>query len=109
MVGGGGSFLPGHLGSTYYADQLATVPVNSDGKFSWLGATAANVRLHLSGGTWKVMDAESRNGVRVNGEPYAQIGLRHGDVLEIGHLRFAFVEPNKAFKLPSEASRRFER
>ena len=27
MVGGGGSFLPGHLGSTLYAEQLATVPV----------------------------------------------------------------------------------
>ena len=27
VVGGGGSFLPGHLGSTYYAEQLATVPV----------------------------------------------------------------------------------
>jgi acetyl/propionyl-CoA carboxylase alpha subunit/acetyl-CoA carboxylase carboxyltransferase component len=27
VVGGGGSFLPSHLGSTYYADQLATVPV----------------------------------------------------------------------------------
>jgi acetyl/propionyl-CoA carboxylase alpha subunit/acetyl-CoA carboxylase carboxyltransferase component len=27
VVGGGGSFLPGHLGSSYYADQLTTVPV----------------------------------------------------------------------------------
>lgn len=57
-------------------------------------------RLHLEGGTWKVMDAESRNGVRVNGEPYASIGLRHGDVLEIGHLRFSFVEAGKPFKMP---------
>jgi tetratricopeptide (TPR) repeat protein len=48
------------------------------------------------------MDAESRNGVRVNGEPYATIGLRHGDVLEIGHLRFAFVAAGQAFKLPAE-------
>ena len=59
-------------------------------------------RLHLDAGTWKVMDAESRNGVRVNGDPYAAIGLRHGDVLEIGHLRFAFAEHGKPFKLPSE-------
>ena len=59
-------------------------------------------RLHLDAGTWKVMDAESRNGVRVNGDPYAAIGLRHGDVLEIGHLRFAFAEPGKPFKLPAE-------
>jgi acetyl/propionyl-CoA carboxylase alpha subunit/acetyl-CoA carboxylase carboxyltransferase component len=27
VSGGGGSFLPGHLGSTLYAEQLATVPV----------------------------------------------------------------------------------
>ena len=59
-------------------------------------------RLHVENSTWKVMDAESRNGVRVNGEPYAAIGLRHGDVLEIGHLRFAFVEQGKPFKLPAE-------
>ena len=61
-----------------------------------------HLRLHLDNGTWKVMDAESRNGVRVNGEPYAQIGLRHGDVLEVGHLRYAFVEPGRAFQLPPE-------
>ena len=59
-------------------------------------------RLHLDAGTWKVMDATSRNGVRVNGEPYVAIGLRHGDVLEIGHLRFAFTEQGKPFKLPAE-------
>jgi ABC transport system ATP-binding/permease protein len=59
-------------------------------------------RLHLEEGSWKVMDAESRNGVRVNGEPYATIGLRHGDVLEIGHLRFAFVAAGQPFKLPAE-------
>lgn len=61
-----------------------------------------HLRLHLENGSWKVMDAESRNGVRVNGDPYAQIGLRHGDVLEIGHLRFAFVERGRAFQLPPE-------
>lgn len=61
-------------------------------------------RLHLDGGTWKIMDAESRNGVRVNGEPYAAIGLRHGDVLEIGHLKFAFVAPGQSYKLAPERS-----
>src|SRR5205085_179723 len=61
-----------------------------------------HLRLHFDKGTWKVMDAESRNGVRVNGEPYAQIGLRHGDVLEVGHLRYAFVEAGRPFQLPPE-------
>ena len=27
VAGGGGSFLPGHLGSTLYTEQLCTVPV----------------------------------------------------------------------------------
>jgi pSer/pThr/pTyr-binding forkhead associated (FHA) protein len=59
-------------------------------------------RLWLDNRIWKVLDAESRNGVRVNGEPYAAIGLRHGDVLEIGHVRFAFVSPGHVYKLPPE-------
>lgn len=59
-------------------------------------------RLHLEGVTWKVMDAESRNGVRVNGEPYATIGLRHGDTIEIGHLNFMFVAPGHTVSLPPE-------
>ncbi len=61
-----------------------------------------HLRLHIDNGIWKVMDSESRNGVRVNGETYAQIGLRHGDTLEIGHLRFAFVEPGRGFQPPPE-------
>src|SRR5437879_2418306 len=61
-----------------------------------------HLRLHLDNGTWKVMAAESRNGVRVNGEPYAQIGLRPGHVVEVGHLRYAFVERGRAFHLPPE-------
>ena len=48
------------------------------------------------------MDAESRNGVRVNGEPYATIGLRHGDTIEIGHLNFMFVAPGHTVSLPPE-------
>jgi pSer/pThr/pTyr-binding forkhead associated (FHA) protein len=59
-------------------------------------------RLRLENGSWKVMDAESRNGVRVNGEPYAAIALRHGDLLEMGHLRFVFVAAGQPFKLPHE-------
>ena len=61
-------------------------------------------RLHVEGDSWKVMDAESRNGVRVNGEPYAAIGLRNGDIVEVGHLRFLFVVPGAAVILPPEDS-----
>jgi len=57
-------------------------------------------RLSLENDAWKVMDAESRNGIRVNGEPYAAIGVRSGDTVELGHLKFAFVGPGQAFTLP---------
>lgn len=61
-------------------------------------------RLHLEGESWKVMDAESRNGVRVNDEPYASIALRNGDVLEIGHLKFMFTAPGQVPVLPPESA-----
>ncbi len=60
-------------------------------------------RLHLEGASWKVMDAESKNGVRVNDEPYAAIALRNGDVLEIGHLKFIFAAPGQMVVLPAES------
>jgi pSer/pThr/pTyr-binding forkhead associated (FHA) protein/tetratricopeptide (TPR) repeat protein len=60
-------------------------------------------RLHLEGESWKVMDAESKNGVRVNDEPYAAIALRNGDVLEIGHLKFMFASPGQMVVLPAES------
>ena len=57
-------------------------------------------RLSLESDAWKVLDAESRNGVRVNNEPYATIGVHHGDTVELGHLKFAFVGPGQPFTLP---------
>ena len=61
-------------------------------------------RLHLEGESWKVMDAESKNGVRVNDEPYAAIALRNGDVLEIGHLKFIFAAPGQMVLLPADGA-----
>src|SRR6202040_1609008 len=42
------------------------------------------------------------NGVRVKGESYAQIGLRHGGTVEVGHLGFAFGEPHRPVRVPPE-------
>ncbi|HEY5675714.1 MAG TPA: FHA domain-containing protein, partial [Myxococcales bacterium] len=61
-----------------------------------------HLRLHLVGGEWKVLDAEARNGVRVNGESRPGIALRHGDVMEIGYLRFAFADAGRDLELPRE-------
>lgn len=44
---------------------------------------------------WKVIDLQSANGVKVNGEQYAESVVKPGDVLELGHLKFKFLAPGE--------------
>lgn len=55
-------------------------------------------------GEWRVIDMQSANGLMVNGEPYAQVTLRPGDVLELGHVKLKFVGPDDEVAIPSSAS-----
>lgn len=55
-------------------------------------------------GEWKVIDLQSANGLMVNGEPYAQVTLRPGDVLELGHLKLKFVGPGEPSTITSSSS-----
>ncbi len=48
-------------------------------------------------GEWRVIDMQSANGLMVNGEPYAQVTLRSGDVIELGHVKMKFVGPGESF------------
>lgn len=48
-------------------------------------------------GLWSVIDLQSANGVRVNGEAYGVAPLRYGDTLELGHVKFRFVAPGEKF------------
>lgn len=50
-------------------------------------------------GEWKVIDMQSANGLMVNGESYAQVTLRIGDVLELGHVKMKFVAAGDAVTL----------
>ncbi len=63
----------------------------------------SHCRLALVGGGWKVIDAESRHGVKVNGEPYAASPLHHGDLLDVGPVRLVFALHDKPVSLPPEA------
>lgn len=51
-------------------------------------------------GEWRVIDLQSANGLMVNGEPYAQVTLRYGDVIELGHVKIQFVGPGEAAAAP---------
>ncbi|RAL22322.1 hypothetical protein DL240_10760 [Lujinxingia litoralis] len=54
-------------------------------------------------GAYKIVDLNSKNGVKVSGETYRATHLKRGDVIELGHVKFRFVEPgeNYVFTPPS--------
>ena len=47
-------------------------------------------------GEWRVIDLQSANGLMVNSEPYSQVTLRYGDVIELGHVKIQFVGPGES-------------
>lgn len=49
-------------------------------------------------GEWRVIDMQSANGLLVNGEPYAQVTVRSGDVIELGHVKLKFLGPGETYK-----------
>jgi ABC transport system ATP-binding/permease protein len=55
-------------------------------------------------GEWRVIDLQSANGLMVNGEPYAQVTLRPGDILELGHVKLQFVAAGEAATAPAITS-----
>ena len=56
--------------------------------------------------TYKIVDLNSKNGVKVSGESYRATHLKRGDVVELGHVKFRFVEPgeNYVFTPPAAES-----
>jgi hypothetical protein len=45
------------------------------------------------GDRYTIVDLQSANGVRVNGDDYERIELNPGDVVELGHVKMRFVGP----------------
>ncbi|MBK9033877.1 MAG: FHA domain-containing protein [Myxococcales bacterium] len=54
-------------------------------------------------GRYTIMDLQSSNGVRVNGEDYGKVELRRGDTIDLGHVRFRFVEAGEDFLFGRDA------
>lgn len=54
-------------------------------------------------GRYTISDLQSSNGVRVNGQDYGKVELRRGDVIDLGHVRLRFVEPNEDFVFARDA------
>jgi len=47
--------------------------------------------------SYKIVDLNSRNGVKVGGEEYKSAHLERGDIIELGHVKFRFVEPGENY------------
>lgn len=52
-------------------------------------------------GDWRIIDMQSANGLVVNGEPYAQVTLRPGDIVELGHVKLQFAGPGDEVAVPA--------
>ncbi len=54
-------------------------------------------------GRWSIVDLQSSNGVRVNGEDYGKVELRRGDIIDLGHVRLRFVDAGEDFVFGRDA------
>ncbi len=54
-------------------------------------------------GHYHIVDLQSANGVRVNGEEYGKVELRKGDHVDLGHVRLRFVAPGEDFLFDRDA------
>jgi pSer/pThr/pTyr-binding forkhead associated (FHA) protein len=63
-----------------------------------------HARIVEENGRYTIVDLESSNGVRVNGEEYGKVELRRGDLIDLGHVRLRFVAPGEDFVFARDAS-----
>ncbi|MCA9669451.1 MAG: FHA domain-containing protein [Myxococcales bacterium] len=55
-------------------------------------------------GRYTIIDLQSANGVRVNGEEYGKVELRRADHIDLGHVRLRFVAPGEDFVFERDAT-----
>ena len=49
------------------------------------------------GANYQIVDLNSKNGVRIGGEKYNSTYIKRGDIVELGHVKFRFVEPGENY------------
>ncbi len=61
-------------------------------------------RFQFEGGGWRIYDHKSANGLRINGDEYGMSPVRPGDTIELGHVRFRFLDASEPFALPGDGA-----
>jgi len=62
-----------------------------------------HAKIVRDGDHYTIVDLQSANGIRVNGEDYERIELNAGDVVELGHVKIRFVGPLEDFTFDPHA------
>jgi pSer/pThr/pTyr-binding forkhead associated (FHA) protein len=57
-----------------------------------------------AGGKYQIIDLNSKNGITVGGEEYRSTYLKRGDIVELGHVKFRFVEPGENYVFTPQSS-----
>ncbi len=65
-----------------------------------------HAKIVRDGDNYTIVDLQSANGVRVNGEDYERIELHPGDVIELGHVKIRFVGPDENYVFDPDADQR---
>ncbi len=55
---------------------------------------------------YKIVDLNSSNGVKVSGKEYKSTHLERGDIIQLGHVKFRFVEPGENYTFTPQDEQR---
>ena len=62
-----------------------------------------HARITCENNRYTILDLQSANGVRINGEEYGKVELRQGDLVDLGHVRLRFVGATEDFVFERDA------
>ena len=62
-----------------------------------------HAKIVRDGDHYTIVDLQSANGVRVNGEDYERIELNPGDIVELGHVKLRFVARSRRYVFDAAA------
>lgn len=61
-----------------------------------------HAKITRDGSRFTITDLQSSNGVRVNNEEYDKVELRRGDIIDLGHVRLRFADPDDDYTFKPE-------
>lgn len=93
-------------GQEYVLDKAAVVIGRTDENdvvINHRSISRHHAKIVRENGHYHIVDLQSANGVRVNGEEYGKVELRKGDHVDLGHVRLRFVAPGEDFLFDRDA------